>query len=52
MSHALKISCEDLRLASEESPDEMDVIVEMLMDAEVELDDDLELTEEAELVTE
>jgi len=50
VSHALKISCEALRLASDESPNEMDVVVEMMMDAEIELDD-LELTEDVELAT-
>ena len=51
MHHTLKISCEDLRLASDENPDEMDVIVEMMMEAEIELDDELELTEDVEPAT-
>ncbi len=51
MNHSLKISCEDLRQASDESPDEMDVVVEMMMDAEIELDDDLALTDEVGLAT-
>jgi hypothetical protein len=49
MTQALKISVEDLREASDESPAEMDVIMDMMMDADVEQEEDLALTEEDEI---
>ena len=45
-SQALKISCEELREASDDNPDEMDVIMDMMMEADEEIDGELELTTE------
>jgi hypothetical protein len=49
MNQVLKISVEDLREVSDESPDEMDVVMDMMMDADIEQDQDLALTEEDEI---
>lgn len=41
MSHELDLHIEELRELSEDSPEEMDVIIEMMMEAEDELEDEV-----------
>ena len=41
MSHELDLHIEKLRELSEDSPEEMEVIIEMMMEAEDELEDEV-----------
>lgn len=41
MSHELDLHIDELREVSEDSPEEMEVVIEMMMEAEDELDNDV-----------
>jgi len=41
MSHELDLHIDELREASEDNPEEMEVVIEMMMEAEDELEDDV-----------
>jgi hypothetical protein len=41
MSHELDLHIEELREISEENPEEMEVIIDMMMEAEEELENDV-----------
>ncbi|MGD8265720.1 MAG: hypothetical protein PVH09_04095 [Chromatiales bacterium] len=41
MSHELDLHIEELREISEENPEEMEVIIDMMMEAEEELENDI-----------
>ena len=45
MSHELDLHIEELREVSEDNPEEMDVVIEMMMEAEDEVEEDVTIEE-------